>query len=599
MLVHLSVQDFAIIQSLELPLQPGLTALTGETGAGKSILVEALTLLLGERASVEAIRAGKDEAAVAGQFFLAGAARTEVAALLAAHGLPPLEEGALVVRRVVSRAGRHRQFVNGALATVAQLKAIAQPLVDFTGQHAHQALLRAGHQLDALDAYGGHDALRADVRAKHDAAKALVQERDSLRAAERDKATRLDWLTFQLDEIRTLAPAPGEDDRLAAERARLMNVERLRGAVQGALACLNDGDDDALSRVQRAAAALQKAGGSDEELARLAATLSEAAVLVDDVARTLQRHGGYDDDPARLKEVDDRLAALKHVCRKHGGDLAAVLDAADRMAAEVATLAGATERLAALDDEVAAALAALAAAADALTAKRKAAARRFAAAVQAELHDLGMKAATVDVRVEPLPAGDALSDARRGLGPTGGDRVELLLCANAGEEPRPLAKVASGGELSRVLLSVKRVLLQHDPVPVSIFDEVDAGVGGAVGEILGEKLAAIAKGRQLLCITHLAQIAARADRHLVVEKSVAGGRTTSSVRALDDDARVEEIARMMGGRAVTATTRAHAAEMLAAARSTSGAAAALVAAPAKGAKRRGSSARAGRRGRGS
>ena len=569
MLVHLSIRDLAIIDTLELSLGPGMTALTGETGAGKSILVDAIALLLGARARGDVIRTGADEAEVAGQLALSDAVAREVHARLEAQGLPACDDGALVVRRVVSRAGRHKQFVNGTLATVSQLREVTEPLVDITGQHAHQALLRPGAQLELLDAFGEHEALRERVAALYAEARALADERARLMGSEEEKLRQAEYLRFQIDEIQALDPKPGEDEQLSAERARLMNAGKLREAVVGALEALVEGGDDALSRVQTAAQGLARAGTHDAAMAKLAGLLEEAAALIDEVGRTLTRRKDLEEDPDRLQDVDDRLDALKKVMRKHGGDIAQVLEAQARMEAELDAIEHTEERLAKVEAELAARTRAFIEACDALSAKRRAAARLVAARVEDELKDLGMPKARFEVRIDALPASsdtplvDGAGEARRALTASGADRVEMRLAANPGEDAAPLAKVASGGELSRVLLAIKRVLLERDPVPVTIFDEVDAGVGGAVGEAIGDKLRAIADGRQVLVVTHLAQIAAQAHAHLRVEKEVAGGRTMSRITPLEDTARVEEIARMIGGRELTEVTRSHAAEMLA------------------------------------
>jgi DNA repair protein RecN (Recombination protein N) len=569
MLVHVSVRDIALIDSVELSLEPGLTVLTGETGAGKSILVEALLLLLGARASADVVRAGAPEGSVQAQFQIAGPSVKEVNAVLEDNGLPKLDDdGALVLRRVISREGRHKQFVNGALATVAQLKAVAEPLVDFTGQHAHQALLRPGAQTQILDAFGGHDELLDKMASAFGRAKAVAQELASLRDKNAEKERRLDVIRFYLDEIDELDPQPGEDEKLAAEQKRLKNAEGLRLSLAEAQECLTDGSThapDALTLLQRGLSALQRAARDDDNLAPLARTLEEAVALVDDVGRGLSRAGDVEADPERLREIDDRLDALKRLMKKHGGDLASVLKAREDLAVEKDTLTGAAERIEHLESDLVSAVRAATEIADQLSARRKAAARKLASAVEAELKPLGMASAKLEVKVEPLAAAADAVVARSdkgGLSARGSDRVEMSFSANAGEPMAPLSKVASGGELSRVLLAVKRALLLNDPVPVSIFDEVDAGVGGAVGEAIGEKLQAIAHGRQVLCISHLAQIAAKADHHLVVMKGIEAGRTVSRVRALTRAERIDEVARMLGGREITATTRRHAEEML-------------------------------------
>jgi len=578
MLVHLSIQGFAIIDALELTLGPGMTVLTGETGAGKSIVVDALALLVGDRARTDVIRAGDDECQLGAQFFVEGEARAELSALLAELALPPLDDGALVVRRVLSRSARHRQFVNGALATVAQLKAVCACLVDFTGQHAEQALLRPRAQEDILDAYGDHTALLARTRALHAEARALAVEQRELWRSEREKLERADYLRFQLDEIAALDPQPGEDETLAHERARLLSSGRVRQQLASARARLaSDDGDDALSRVQASARDVDRMRHDHPELGDLARTLGEAATLLDDAVRELERRAdALTDDPERLAVVDDRLDALKKLLRKHGPTVERLLAARDAMATELSRIDNAEARAAELEVLLARARSALADATADLTRARIDAARRLSDEITREVRELAMAGARVEIDVAPLAAEkDALlvddrGAVRRALTERGGDVVEIRLAANAGEPLGPVAKMASGGELSRVLLATKRVLLARDPVPLSIFDEVDAGTGGATGEVIAEKLRAIADGRQVIAVTHLAQVAAFADRHLVVQKALAADRTTTSVTSLDDEDRVRELARMVGGRALTDVTFAHARELLERARAPRG-----------------------------
>ena len=578
MLSHLTVKNIALIDHVELELAPGLTVLTGETGAGKSILVEALLLLLGARASADVIRQGEAEGVVEAIWHLDGDAAREVGTILDDAGLPPLEDGMLVLRRVVSREGRHKQQVNGALSTVAQLKAVAEPLVDFTGQHAHQALLRKEAALPLLDGFAGLD-VDVDVMGQAwSRAHTLAAELSSLREKDAEKERRLDVIGFYLDEIQALSPEAGEDDSLEAERRKLMNAGRLRDAVAEARTLITDGDDDALTKSQQALVALRRAARDDASLEHVVDALESATAMLDDVARTLQGIGDIDDDPERLSFVDDRLDALRKVMKKHGGDLAGVLAAQAALSEEFATLTSATERIVALEGEVQAAVTDAAIVAARLTKARTDKSGTLAKAIEAELPALGMPNARVDVVVAPIvSASDTSLRSVDGavLSRSGADLVELRFSANAGEAPAPLGKVASGGELSRVLLAVKRVLLDKDPVPVSVFDEVDAGVGGAVGEAIGEKLLAIAgsldttpgsRQRQVLCITHLPQIACRGDTHLVVKKGIADGRTVSQVTVVADDDRPEELARMLGGRDITETTRSHARELLSMAR---------------------------------
>ncbi len=580
MLSHLSVKNLALIDHVELSFAPGLTVLTGETGAGKSILVEALLLLLGQRASADVIRQGEREGSVEAIWHLGpDGAGARVRAALDEAGLPPLEDEQLILRRIVSREGRHKQQVNGALCTVAQLRSVTEHLVDFTGQHAHQQLVRADAALNLVDGYGAKDAAyERDVAAMAEAfgaAQAIDRELRELREKEAEKERRLDVIGFYLDEINALSPVAGEDDALEIERRRLQNAGRLKDAVDETRQLLVDGDDDALTKVQQAQASLRRAAKDDESLRDLVDSLDSAAAILDDVAREIARRGDVEEDPARIDAVEERLDALRKVMKKHGGSVASVLEAQAELQAEHDLLQAATERIAALEKERDVAVATAAVIADRLSAAREGSATSLARAIEAELPPLGMASARVQFSVGPLAAGSgAITDAQgRALSSTGRDLVELRFSANAGEAPAALSKVASGGELSRVLLAIKRVLLDADPVPVSVFDEVDAGVGGAIGEAIGEKLEAIAgKNRQVLCITHLPQIACRGEGHLVVEKGVVEGRTVSRVRVLDDVAREGEVARMLGGREITATTLTHAKEMLAQAKSSRSAA---------------------------
>jgi DNA repair protein RecN (Recombination protein N) len=566
MLSHLTVKNLALIDHVELAFSPGLTVLTGETGAGKSILVEALLLLLGQRASAEVVRQGQSEGVVEAIWHLADdGAGHEVRRALADADLPPMEEGQLVLRRVLSKEGRHKQQVNGAVCTVAQLRSIAENLVDFTGQHAHQQLTRRDAALPLIDGFAGHDGDVVAMRAAFQEARALAAELATLRAKEQEKERRLDVIRFYLDEIEALSPRPGEDVHLENERRRLANASKLKESLQEASSLVADGDDDALSRLRQAQVALRKAARDDDTLLALSESLENAIAIVDDVARDLVRRLDVEDDPARLEAVEDRLDALKRVMKKHGGDVDAVIAARDALAAERSLLESATERITVLETALASSVASAAEIAARLSAGRSGAADRLAAAIERELPALGMPSARVEVVVEPLCAGESTLRAAdgRAFSSSGADVVELRFSANAGETPAPLAKVASGGELSRVLLAVKRVLLDKDPVPVSVFDEVDAGVGGAVGEAIGEKLEAIAgRNRQVLCISHLPQIACRGESHLLVKKDVEGGRTFSRVHRLDDEAREAELARMLGGREITATTKSHAKELL-------------------------------------
>lgn len=580
MLTTLRISGFAIVDQVEVRFGPGLNVLTGETGAGKSILVNALHLVLGGRMSVDVLREGTDEAVVEAIFELDPAhpvlARLEAAgvprsALRAdAEGGGPVE---LLVRRVAARGGRGRAFVNGALCTVGMLETALRGLVDVSGQHEHVSLLDPATHLSLLDAFagltapdeGGESPL-ARYAARHAALAALVRERDALAEDEGERARRADYLAFQLRELEAADPSPGEDEALEAERRVLASAERLREAARAAEGCAYGEDGSASERVGQAIRALQDAASVDARLEPPLALLRSAAVELDEVGRVLGRYvdlvGG---DPERLRSVEERLEVLRALARKHGGSLAAAIARRDAMAAELRTASGGAERLAELERDISARAAEAAAAAQVLTRARGRAAKAFSAAVGAELEALAMARCRLEVALlapeSGLPAGAAV------LGPSGAERAEILIAPNPGEPARPLARIASGGELSRVLLAVKKALAREDPVDTYVFDEVDAGIGGAVAEAMGRALSGAARGRQVLCVTHLPQVAAFADRHHRVEKRVGGGRTHTAVSLLEGaDDRRREVARMTAGQTVGASALDHASALIAHAR---------------------------------
>jgi len=554
MLELLRVRAFAIIEELEVHFAPGFNVLTGETGAGKSILVDALHLVLGGRAQADSVRTGAEEAEVQALFRPRDPAACD--ARLQGLGLPAA--GAeLVVRRTVQREGRSRAWVNGALATAAQLQAATRGLLDISGQHEHVGLLDAGLHLDLLDAH----AQAADVRARFEQAFTALAEAERARAQldsdESQRAQRADWLKFQLDELEKAAPEAGEDDRLSQERRVLAAAEKLRAGAEEAEAALSE------AQAARAAKRVEEMAAIDPSLQKLAQSVRGAAAELDEAARELSRYasraGG---DPQRLEEIDERLEVLRRIARKHGGTLQSALQRRDQMRADLAALENHDEELARREADVQRLAAVARALAEKLSEKRRAAAGAFSKAVAQELSALGMARSEISVRFNSASEG-----AIAGIGPRGLETAELLLSPNAGEEQRPLARIASGGELSRVLLAVKRVLAESDPVDAYLFDEVDAGIGGATADAVGRALAAVARRRQVICITHLPQIAVFAARHLTVEKEVVKGRTHSRVGAVDAEERVRELARLLSGK-TTEVALQHARELLAAAQLT-------------------------------
>jgi DNA repair protein RecN (Recombination protein N) len=566
MLRYLRATNFAILSDVELELGAGMNVLTGETGAGKSLIVEAVNLLRGGRASADIPRAGADEAVVEAVVEVPDELRARVAGVLEGAGLP--EGDQVLVRRVIQRGGRSRCYVNGALTTAARLGELGALLVDLSGQHQHQGLVDAGRHLDILDAFAGCAAERVAMTAAWDELRRCDDALAQLAGNDRDREARLDYTRFQLDELDAAALAPGEDKELEIERARLAAVDQLQAAARGAEGQIYGEDGSARDRVAAAARDLERVAKSDPQLGALAVRLRELEMAVDDIAGELRAYADHlEGDPARLAEVEDRIAMIRRLVRKHGGDLADVIAKATELRAELTALASHDTRLAETRAARGAAETAAVAMAAVLTKKRAKAARVLEKQVGAALAELGMSAARLGVAIEQRvvgPAGRSESGPLH-LGSTGADRIELMLAANKGEDPRPLAKIASGGELSRIMLAMKLVLRRADEVATYVFDEVDAGIGGQAAQAVGAQIRAVADHRQVLCVTHLPQIAAYADHHFHVEKTELGGRTETHVRELTGAARKDELARMLGGHA-TARAKAHAAELLAEAR---------------------------------
>jgi DNA repair protein RecN (Recombination protein N) len=567
MLRHLRVTNFAILSDVELELGAGMNVLTGETGAGKSLIVEAVNLLRGGRASADIPRAGADEAVVEAIVEVPEDLRARVAGILEAAGLPRADGDEVFIRRVILRAppaeqaargGRSRTYINGALTTAARLAELGALLIDLSGQHQHQGLVDAGRHLELLDAFALNAPLGAAMSEAWEALRRTEQELAALGGDEREREARIDFLRYQLDELEAAALTPGEDARIELERARLASVDQLQGAARAAEEHLYGGDDSARDRVAAAARELERAARTDPGLEPVRRQLGEIETLIDDAADQLRDYADrLEGDPERLAYLDDRLALIRRLTRKHGAGLDELIAKVGALRGELDALGGRDARLAELSAARASAEAAAAGAAAQLTQSRRKAARRLEKEVGAALAELGMAAARLTVVIEargPQP-----------LGPAGADRVELMLASNKGEDTRPLTKVASGGELSRIMLALKLGLLTSgriDDVATYVFDEVDAGIGGATAQVVGSQIRALADHRQVLCVTHLPQIAAFADHHFQVEKTELGGRTETRVRRLGAAARKDELARMLGGHA-TSKARAHAAELLA------------------------------------
>lgn len=555
MLVSLAIKDLAIIDEATLEFGPGLNVITGETGAGKSIIVGALNLLLGDRARTDTIRRGCERAEVSALFYAEadGPAAQALRDLDLASGDDeggPLE---VVIRRIVAPGGRGRVYINGQLATVGNLAEITRRLVDISSQHQHTQLLDPSTHLDVLDRFGGLRAPRDAYAAAWSDLSAARAARDRLRAREAARVQREDFVRFQLDEIEAVAPKPGEDDTLEAERQRLTHAEALASGAHEVAGLLGRGGRAASEQIREATKVIERLARIDPALEPLAERVESARIELEDIAMEIGAYGSsVDMDPRRLNAVCERLDSLDKLRRKHGADLEAVLASAAELRAELDAFESLEQAVIEADRAAQVALEAAEAAGAALSAARAVAARALATRIVEELHGLAMGGADLSFALTRLEQ----------LGPRGADAGEIQIQTNRGEGFGPLARVASGGELSRVLLALKRALVRADAVETCIFDEVDAGTGGAVGDTIGLKLDEIGAERQVITITHLAPIAARGRHHLRVEKLIEDGRTVTRVRILDDAERVEEIARMLGGLAVTSSVRETAAEML-------------------------------------
>jgi DNA repair protein RecN (Recombination protein N) len=553
MLSRLQIRDFALIDSVELELRPGLTVLTGETGAGKSILVDALQLLAGGRAGAEAVRHGAERAEISGTFELA-AVSGELRQWLEEQSIGGVDE--LIVRRVVGADGRSRAYLNGQAVPLQQLREAGGLLIDIHGQHEFQSLTRSAAQRVLLDEYGSLTELTAQVGIAHRGWLGLLNRTLELESKARDRDTRLELLRYQAQELEALHLKPGEIEALGEERARLANRGRLATGAHTALAELYENEGaSAHAAVSRALQALRGLRALDAQLARLLPMLEEASIQVREAARELERYREtLDVDAARQEEVERRMAAIEELSRKHRVAAPELTERARQLALELATLERADLDLAALRKRLAEALQSYRARAEELSGRRVRSARDLARDITARMQTLGMSGGRFEADV--TQNGNA-EPTEHGI-----DQIEFRVTANPGQPPRALAKVASGGELARLSLAVQ-VSGAAQVSRCMVFDEVDAGIGGAVAEIVGGELRALAERGQVLCVTHLPQVASQAHHHLRVTKLTDGRTTRTTVAELAVEDRVEELARMLGGIEVSGKAREHAREMLA------------------------------------
>ena len=544
MIRFLSISNLAVIDRLELEFAPGFNVLTGETGAGKSILVGAVGLLVGGRASAELVRTGEDTAAVQAVF-------------------ERPDGGEVIVRREVSAQGRSRAFVDGALVTGAALRDAAGVLVDLHGQHEHQVLLDPAAHLDLLDEFAGLTPERDGVASAFRAWQQVRDERARLAAAEQQKASRAEFLAFQLSEIDKAAPQPDEDQELTTTRQVLANADRLQRLCGDAYTALYEGDEAALPALGTVWKKVGELAALDAKFTPYVEAREAVKSQLEDLAFFLRAYAqNIDASPARLQEIEDRLALLERLKKKHGPTLAGVIAKAGDLRRELHDIAHATERAAELDAELARTGAAYERVAGDLSSRRRAAATEFAKALEKALADLAMAKTRCEVRF--AGNGDASTGLGAGAGWTerGLDEAEFYISPNPGEDVKPLARIASGGELSRIMLALKTLASTDAPGKTLIFDEVDAGIGGAVADVVGGRLRLLGERFQVLCITHLPQIAAYGATHYRIAKSVKAGRTSTGVARLEGSERETEIARMMGGADVTAAVLAGAREMI-------------------------------------
>lgn len=551
MLTHLQIRDFAIVEAVELELEPGFTALTGETGAGKSILVDALLLAVGGRADSSAVRHGAERAEISAAFDLAK--NDAACAWLAAQSIG--HEGEVHLRRLVSADGRSRAYVNGQAVPVQSLRALGELLVDIHGQLEFQSLSRRGYQRELLDGSGGHTKESAVARDAFRAWQALERQRTALEDRGRDREHRLEMLSHYVTELDALDPRPGEPTELADERRRVTSLGRLVEGTRQVEELLATDEAGAATALARSQSLMRQLAGIDPALAPTAGLVDEASIACREALASLGRYTqSLESDPARQEFVEARLAALEAVARKHRVEVDELPSLRERLSAELAQLGSSAVDAAELERRSIAALEAYESAARVLSKQRRAAAAALDRKVTRLMQDLGMRGGVFETRVEtatPLTRSEH-----------GADEIEFLVSANPGQPTRPLARTASGGELSRISLALQVATLDAAHLPCLVFDEVDTGVGGAVAEMVGRQLRALAASGQVLCVTHLPQVASQADRQVRVAKHAAAGVTRTALEMLDDAARVEELARMLGGASVTDRAREHAREML-------------------------------------
>ena len=553
MLLELRIKNFAIIDELDLSFSKGFNILTGETGAGKSIILNAVQLLLGDRASEELIRSSEEEASVEALFDISG--NREVKGRIQEKGQRRscAEEGdSLLVRRVISRSGRGKAFINGNLATLGMLSEIGEELLSIYGQHEHQSLQRVDTHIDILDEFGGLMELREEFQILFQRLTALSQELERIRAEKERREKERELMAFQSKEIEKAGIRIGEEETLKEEKRVLAHAKKLTDFAHSSEEVLYSTEGSAIERIQSVLHQGKEMATIDPSLSTIFRNLDGALIQLEEVALALRDYSKrIEVNPGRLEEIENRLEEIDRLKRKYGSSEADILRFKEKVDGTLNSFTSDEERLSRLEGEIGPLREEMTQRAQKLSRERKRVASELKRSVEKELATLGMRKTTFQVRIDD----QALSNR-------GKDRIEFLISPNIGEEVKPLAKIASGGELSRIMLAMKRILAIIGGRQVLVFDEVDAGIGGAIAEVVGRKLRELSKHHQVICVTHLPQIACFAERHHSVKKEVKSGRTVTVVDPLEKEARVEEIARMLGGVKVTEKTRAHAQEMM-------------------------------------
>jgi DNA repair protein RecN len=553
MLVQLTIQNFALVAKLDLELQPGMTAITGETGAGKSIMLDALGLALGDRADLDVIRTGEERADISATFSLQG--QPEAAKWLQEHDYPEAED-LCILRRVLSRDGRSRAYINGQPTTLAELRTLGEMLIDIHSQHEHQSLLKVATHQRLLDAFGGLEAQSHQVAEAAQELRQLTQEIEALSQAQQADAAQVELLTFQVKELDEARLVENELPALEQEHAQLSHADTARTALQGLVQLCSEADEGNIEQsLRRACSMMETLPYQTPELSEAHNMLSSALIQVEEASHVLNKAlDRVELNPERLAEVDERLGLIHRLARKHRVEPQALYEHARTLRDRLASISGADGRLAALQAQHEKALQAYHKLAAALSKARAQAGKRLSTAVNARLAELGMASSRFEVALNTDPNGTP--SAR------GHDHVEFLVSTNPGQPAKPLIKIASGGELSRISLAIQVVTAQTSRIPALVFDEVDVGIGGATARAVGELLHELGKRGQVLCVTHQAQVAAQADQHLLVSKSSDGKTTSTTLVALDRSQRISEISRMLGGDEQSRQSLAHAQELL-------------------------------------